>query len=304
MIRSREELIDFTLRSLGSPVLQINVTAEQLEDRLDDALSMFHEYNMDGTNRDYIRYKVTEQDIYNEWLPIDGSSVLGITRIIPVTRGLFGNTALPFDPFYQMLTSTMNMQTGGWSSVDLVSYTMFRQFGETLELLLRPKPNIRFNRYQNKVFVDWTWGHRNWNSGGLLTEDNQLVLNESDTTGDDVKDQILFDLEKPESGGGPYHGMGSAPDIYAGDFVIMECMRFVKPEEYPDLYGNLWLKRYFKEKVKYQWGTNLRKYQGMTLPGGVQLDGLSMIQEAEQMMKELKDELYTDWSEPLNFFIG
>ena len=304
MIRSREELIDFTLRSLGSPVLQINVTAEQLEDRLDDTLTMFHEYNMDGTNRDYIRYQVTEQDIYNQYLPIDGSSVLGIMRIIPVTRSLFGNAGILFDPFYQMLSSTMNMQTGGWSSVDLVSYTQFRQFGETLELLLRPRPDIRFNRFQNKIMIDWNWGHRNWNSGGLLTEDNQLVLNETDTSGDDVKEQLLFDLEKPSHGGGAYHGMGSAPDVYPGDFVIMECMKFINPEEYPDVYGNLWLKRYYKEKVKYQWGTNLSKYSGMTLPGGVTLDGSTMMQEAEVNLDKLKDELYTDWSSPLTFYIG
>ena len=305
-ISSREELIEFTLRSLGSPVIQINVTAEQIEDRLDDTLSIWHEYNYEGQERDYLRYQVTEQDLYNEYIPIDGSAIYGITRIIPMTRSMLGGSAaLPFDPFYQMLTSTMNMQTGGWSSIDLVSYYNFRTFGETLEHLLRPKFNVRYNRFKNRLHLDINWGHRNWNNGGLLTEDNQLVLAEEDVYGDDVKEQILFDLEKqPGQSRGSYHGMGSAPDIVAGDFIIMECMRALDPVEFPDIYNSTWIKRYFKEKVKYQWGTNLRKYQGMTLPGGVQLDGMGMIQEAEEQMEKLFESLYTDYSAPLSMLIG
>ena len=304
-ISSREELIDFTLRSLGSPVLQINVTAEQIEDRLDDTLAIWHEYNYEGQDRDYLRYQVTEQDLYNEYIPIDGSAIYGITRIIPMTRSMMGNAALPFDPFYQMLTSTMNMQSGGWSSIDLVSYHNFRTFGETLEHLLRPKMNVRYNRFKNRVYLDINWGHRSWNSGGLLTEDNQLVLVEGDTYGDDIKEQILFDLEKPEGQSrGSYQGLGSAPDIVAGDFIIMECMRALDPIEFPDIYNSTWIKRYFKEKLKYQWGQNLSKFSGMTLPGGVVLDGGSMKQEAEEQMEKLFEALYTDYASPLSMLIG
>ena len=304
MIRSRQELIEFTLRSLGSPILQINITHEQLEDRLEDALDIFNEYNLGGTVKEYLRYQITEQDVYNEWIPIPGDSILGITRIIPVSRTLFGAMSLPFDPTHLMMTNMMNMQGGGWSSLDLTSYSMFRQYGETLEHLLRPKPNIIFNRYQNRLTVEWNWGHRDWRSGGMLTEDNQKLLDEDDIAGDDIKKGFDFELEKPEDKSHAYHGMGSAPDIFADDFVIMECHRILDPEEFPDVYNDRWLKLYYRAVVKFQFGENLSKYSNLTLPGGVVLDGNSMKQEAQQEIDKLREELLTSYQEPMRFMIG
>lgn len=64
------------------------------------------------------------------------------------------------------------------------------------------------------------------------------------------------------------------------------------------------MKEYFKAKVKYQWGQNLSKYSGMTLPGNVQIDGNVMMSDAQAELDKLKEQLYTDYSEPLTFFIG
>lgn len=304
MIRSREELIEFTLRSLGSPVIQINVTQEQLEDRLDDTLDLFNEYNLGGTHKHYLRYQVTENDIYNEYLPIPGSSILGITRIIPVTRTMFGAQGILFDPMYHLMANQMNTLTHGWASIDLTSYVQFRQYAETLELILRPRPNVIYNRYMNRLYLEWNWGHRNWNTGGMLTEDGMKVLDEADEAGDDIKLGIDFELEKPVSGGRGFQGLGSSPDIFPGDFVIIECHKILDAEEFPDVYGDRWLKQYFKQQVKLQFGTNLSKYSGMVLPGGVQLDGSAMVQEALAEIDKLRDELLTSYQEPLRFAIG
>ena len=63
---------------------------------------------------------------------------------------LGANAQLPFNPMYQMLNTVVGH---GWANIDLTSYVMFRQFGETIEHVLNPKHIIRFNRYQNKLFV-------------------------------------------------------------------------------------------------------------------------------------------------------
>lgn len=293
MIKTREDLINWVLRSLGHPVIHINITEEQLEDRLDDTLELFQEYNLGGTNREYIRYQVSEQDIYNQYIPIDGSSVLGIVRLIPLSHALFGNTDLVFDPIYQMLNAAIDRQ---WASIDLNSYVMFRQYGETLDLILRPKHNIRFNRYQNKLFIDWNWGYRDWRSGSMLTENDKNVLLETDIPADDVDFQLQYENE--------FQGGDSRADVEPGDFIILECFKVLDPEEYPLVYGDRWLKEYYKQMVKYQWGQNLSKYSGMTLPGGVTLDGASMMTDAQTELDKLKEQLYTDYSEPLTFFIG
>jgi hypothetical protein len=293
MIKTREDLIQWALRSLGHPMIHINVTAEQLEDRLDDTLELFQEYNLGGTNRDYIRYQVSEEDIYNQYIPIDGSSVLGIMRLIPLSRGIFGNVDLVFDPIYHLLNAATDRS---WASIDLTSYTMFRQYGEVLDLILKPKHNVRFNRYQNKLFIDWNWGARDWRPANIITENDQNLLTEEDKIDDSVDYQLQFVDE--------FAGADSKADIEPGDFIILECFKVLDPEEYPGVYGDRWLKEYFKAKVKYQWGQNLSKYSGMTLPGNVQLDGNAMINDAQAELDKLKEQLYTDYSEPLTFFIG
>ncbi len=292
MLKTRESLINWALRSLGHPVIQINVTAEQLEDRLDDSLELFQEYSLGGTNRDYIRYQVQEEDIYRQYIPIDGSSVIGIVRLIPLSRGLFGNIDIVFDPIYHLLNAATDRQ---WASINLTSYTMFRQYAEVLDLILKPKHNIRFNRYQDKIFVDWNWGTRNYTPSNILTENNHNLLTEADDPGDSVDYQLMYEEE--------FDGGGTA-DIEPGDFIILECFKVLDPEEYPGVYGDRWLKEYYKAKVKYQWGQNLSKYSGMTLPGGVQLDGNAMMSDAQAELDKLKEQLYTDYSEPLTFFIG
>jgi len=293
MIKNREELIQWALRSLGHPVIHINVTDEQLEDRLDDTLELFQEYNIGGTTRDFIRYQVSEEDIYNQYIPIDGSAVLGIVRLIPLPHALFGNTDLVFDPIYHLLNAATDRQ---WANIDLTSYVMFRQYGETLDLLLKGRNDVRFNRYQNKLFIDWHWGNRDWRPSDTLTEDGGNLLTEDDDPGDSIDDQIQYVDE--------FAGADGRADVQPGDFIILECYKVLDPEEYPLVYNDRWLKEYYKYMVKQQWGQNLSKYSGMTLPGGVQLDGNAMMADSQAELEKLKEQLYTDYSEPLGFIIG
>ena len=60
---SRQELKDYALRRLGSPVVEINVDDAQVEDRVDDALQMFAEYHFDGVQKAFYKYQVTTDDI-------------------------------------------------------------------------------------------------------------------------------------------------------------------------------------------------------------------------------------------------
>lgn len=293
-VKSREDLISWSLRSLGHPMIQINVTEEQLEDRLDDSLELFQEYNLAGTNRDFLRYQVTEEDIYNQYIPIDGTSILGIVRLIPASRLMLGAGAqLPFNPMYQMLNTVVGH---GWANIDLTSYTMFRQFGETIEHLLNPKHILRFNRYQNKLFIDWNWGDRDWTPGYIQVETNENFANEVDDPTDSVTERLLFEDE--------VQGFDGQADVFPGDFIILECFKVLDPEEYPLVYNDRWLKEYFKNMVKLQFGENLSKYSNLTLPGGVVLDGHAMKAEAQAELEKLREELLTSYQEPLNFFIG
>lgn len=91
--------------------------------------------------------------------------------------------------------------------------------------------------------------------------------------------------------------------LIVDDYMIVECYRALDPEANSKMYNEPWLKLYVEALFKKAWATNLKKYQGMQLPGGVTVDGQSMYLEAVQEVKDLEDELQTK-SAPLGFMVG
>jgi len=92
-------------------------------------------------------------------------------------------------------------------------------------------------------------------------------------------------------------------EVKAGQFILVEAYRVLDPNEFGKVFNNAWLKNYTAALFKKQWGTNLKKFQGLQLPGGVSIDGDSMYKEAVEEMKELQDDLQNK-SAPLEFFMG
>lgn len=86
--------------------------------------------------------------------------------------------------------------------------------------------------------------------------------------------------------------------INTGEYIIAVGYRIVSPDEYPEVWNDLWLKKYATALMKKQWGTNLKKFNGGTLPGGIQFNGQQIYNEAEQEIKELEQELIETYSAP------
>ena len=84
MPTTRKDFKEYCLRKLGAPVIEINVSEEQAEDRIDEALKMYMDYHFDGSNKVYLKHQITQTDIDNGWIPID-SNVIGIVRIFPMS---------------------------------------------------------------------------------------------------------------------------------------------------------------------------------------------------------------------------
>ena len=87
-------------------------------------------------------------------------------------------------------------------------------------------------------------------------------------------------------------------------YIVIEGYRVIDPEVYPDVYNDIFLKRYFVAKVKQQWGNNLKKYSGAKLPGGTELNGQSIYDEASQELEKLEEEMVFNNSHPPDFMIG
>ena len=93
-------------------------------------------------------------------------------------------------------------------------------------------------------------------------------------------------------------------DIKVGDYIIIDCYETVDPTTYTDVYNDMYLKRYLTSLIKRQWGSNLIKFEGMQLPGGVQLNGRQLFDDATQELQQLEEEIRMNHEMPVDFFSG
>jgi uncharacterized radical SAM superfamily protein len=93
-------------------------------------------------------------------------------------------------------------------------------------------------------------------------------------------------------------------EVSIGDFIVIECDRVVDPDTYVDVYNDYYLKKYATALIKRQWGVNLKKFEGMVMPGGVTFNGQQMFDEATEELKELQEEARLNWELPVDFFSG
>ena len=147
---SRDSLIEYCLRRLGAPVIEINVDPDQIEDKVDDALSKYAEYHSEGSLRTYIAHLITETDVTNKYITLD-SNVIYVTRMFPISSGL-GTSRGMFDIKYQMM---LNDITSMYNYIgDLAYHEQINQYVSLIDFQLNGTPQIRFSRRQNRLYLD------------------------------------------------------------------------------------------------------------------------------------------------------
>jgi len=157
MINSKQSLIDYTMRSLGEPMVQINVTEEQISDRLEDALQKFREFHYNGKQRMYITHQVTSQDVANKYITIP-DNVISVVRVFPLVEGSAtgasaGDSGL-FSVQYQIrLGDLWNISTG-----TMAYYTQLMQNLALLDQTFNGTPAFRHTQVVNKLYLDIYWG--------------------------------------------------------------------------------------------------------------------------------------------------
>ena len=148
--QTREQLKQYCLRSLGHPVIEVNVDDDQLEDRIDEALQVWNDYHYDGSEKIYLKHQVTSDDITNEYITV-GESTISIIKVHPIDSTT-GNINM-FDVRYQLrLNDIFDL-----SKQQLSGYTMAMQHLSLIEDLFNQSPSFRFNRHTDKVYLDVDW---------------------------------------------------------------------------------------------------------------------------------------------------
>jgi len=239
-IDTRQKLKDYCLRRLGYPAIDINVDDEQIEDRIDDALQKYRDFHFDGTERVYFKHQLTSADITNEYITTS-ENLIGITRIFRIASA--PNVSNLFNIRYQIHLNDLF----DYSAATYVPYVMAMRHIESLEEIFVGDKPIRFNKHQDKLFIDMQWSQ----------------------------------------------------DVSAGDYLIIDGYRTIDPETNTDVYDDGWLKKYTTLLIKRQWGDNLKKFEGMQLPGGITFNGQKIWDEAEAEIIKMEDELINSYSLPV-----
>lgn len=271
---TRQGLIDYCLRQLGAPVLEINVDEDQIDDLVDDAIQYFNERHFDGVEKMYLKYKITEDDVnrgkgkgtsgvgivtttatdtsgrtYN-WYETENyiqvpDSVIGVEKVFKFdTSSISGSM---FSIKYQLFLNDLYY----FNSVELLQYSMTKSYLEDIDHLLTTDKQIRFNKRQDRLYLDIDWGSQ----------------------------------EKDE-------------------FIVLECYRALDPASFTQIYNDSWMKQYLTALIKRQWGRNLSKFRGVKLPGGIELNGGEISQQAESELADIKARMMSEYELPPLDFIG
>lgn len=145
---SRATLIEYCLRRLGEPVIEVNLDPDQQEDRVDEAIQYFQEFHSDATLRTYLKHQVTGTDVTNEYITLN-SNVQFVSKLFNVHGDAMSRNF--FDIKYQLhLNDIANMHS---YIGDLAYYEQMQQYLSLLDLKLNGTPQVQFSRKQNRLYI-------------------------------------------------------------------------------------------------------------------------------------------------------
>ena len=260
---------EYCLRNLGKGVIDINVSDDQADDRIDEALQYFAQYHYDGIEKVYLKHQITQEDVdrsktnetstatdskdssitasFSEgkgFIPMP-SAVVSVIQIFPFDNVATNNM---FDIRYQLRLNDLY----DFSSTSIIQYEMTMRHLDYLSHILVGEVPIRFNQHQNRLYLD-------------------------------------MDFQNA---------------IDADQFLIIECYRKVDPESYTDIYDDIYLKRYVTALIKRQWGANLSKFSGVAMLGGVTMNGETIYTQAQEEITRLEEQIQLAFETPIDYMMG
>ena len=266
---TKATLKTYCLRALGYGVIDINVSDDQVDDRLDEALQYFAQYHYDGIERMYLKHQITQTEIDRaktdasvtatdkvdssitaDWLEGKGyipipDTVVSVIQVFPFDDSSTNNM---FDIRYQMRLNDLY----DFSSTSIIHYQMTMQHIDYLSHLLTGEVPIRFNQHQNRLYLDMDWSN----------------------------------------------------NVSADEYIIIECYRKLDPTTWTDIYDDIYIKRYATALIKRQWGANLSKFNGVQMLGGVTMNGADIFTQAQEELQRLEEQIQLSFETPIDYMVG
>lgn len=149
---NRQQFKEYCLRKLGKPVIQINVSDEQVDDRVDEALKLYYDYHFDGSEKIYYKHLITEQNKEDGFIILP-ENIIGAVRIFPYGFSSSTSSQALFSVEYQIAVNDLYT----FASTSMVPYVMMRQHLELVQQTLVGEKPIRYSKHKDKLFIDMNW---------------------------------------------------------------------------------------------------------------------------------------------------
>ena len=280
---TRQELIDYGKRQLGAPVLEINIADEQVEDALDDTIIFYQDRHMDGVEKMYLKHKITKD--FTDTVQASGQdgaeTSLGITTTTSSSVNVtgIGSTTFSFEEtqnFIQIPDAVIGIEKVWKVDSRSIASNMF---------------NLTYQIFLNEIYYFSSMELLSYTQTKRYLEDIDFILHPDK--------QIRFNRRMNR-----LYIDSDYSSMKEDDYLIIECYRVLDPNDYPKVYNDRWVKKYFTAKLKKQWGQNLIKFQGVKLPGGIELNGRQIYDDGVAEMQAIEDKMTTEFELPPLDFIG
>ena len=276
---SRSEFKNYCLRQLGAPVLEINVADEQIDDIIDDSLQYFHERHFDGVLRTYLKYQVTQDDIDRGKGP-GQSGVLGITTTTATST--IDGASMQFDweensNYLQVPPSVIGIEkVFHFDGSQSMSSGMF---------------SIKYQLFLNDIYFWGAMEMLTYNMTRTYLADLEFALTtQKQFRFNQRMDRLYLDI--------------SWGELTPGDYLVIDCFRTLDPNDYTRVWNDSFLKKYTTALLKKQWGQNLIKFQGVKLPGGVELNGREIYEDGVKELEIIREMMSNTYELPPLDMIG
>lgn len=322
---SRADFKEYCLRKLGKPVIEINVDDDQVEDRIDEALRYFWDYHFDGTEKQYYRYPIQTKDLpdrISEVRVVSGGTGYSNTDTITFTNAtgdITGGSAAAtlvtdnngtitkvtvtnpgvryrLDPSITVNTSTGSgakilAYKGGWIPLpdNVIGVVNLFPIGQSLNTnnLFNIRYQIALNDLYTLTSVSMVPYYMALNHVQFLEE---MLVGKQPIRYNRHMNRAYIDMNWDV--------------VNVGDYVILEAYSIIDPNTFTKAWADRWLARYTECLIKEQWGQNLKKFDGMKMPGGLTFNGQKIYDEAIQEKANLEKEMIFSYSLPAADMIG
>jgi len=263
---SRAELKDYCLRKLGAPVLQINVADSQVEDALDDTFQFFQERHFDGMEKMYLKHELSATEVTRfKETNVTHTSADGTTWEERSNYLELPDHIIGVEKIFSLTSSSIRGDLFG----------------------------IEFQIFLNDLYAFGSIDILNYYMVKQYIETLDMVLN----TGS------LIQYRFTKRNGKLFIDYDPSM-LTEGKIFIIECYRALDPQNLTKIYNDFWVKRYATAAIKKQWGQNLIKFNNVQLPGGVQINGREIYEDAVKELDEIESKIISDYELPPLDMIG